>query len=44
MDSIQSQKHGPNLTVISPVKLTLKLLMIIFTEIFYSLLYNTPIT
>ena len=44
MDSIQPQNHGLNLTTISPMKLTVKLLMIVFTENVYFLLYNTLLT
>ena len=44
VDSIQAQKMGLNLTIISSLKLTVKLLMLMFTEIVYSLRYNTLIT
>ena len=37
---MQPQNHGLNLTTISPLQLTAKLLMIIFTEMIYSLLHN----
>ena len=43
VDSIQSQKHGLNLTTISLLKLTVELLLI-FTASIYSLRYDTLIT
>ena len=42
MNSIQPRNHELNLTTISPLKLTVKLLILIFTEIIYSLRHNTP--
>ena len=44
MDLIQQQYHELNLTIISPLKLTLKIFMFILFEIIYSLRYNTLIT
>ena len=44
MDSIQSQNHELNLTTILSLKSTAKLWMLVFTEIIYSLRYNTLIT
>ena len=41
MDSIQPQTHELKLTAISHLKLTVKLLMLIFTGIIYFLRYNT---
>ena len=41
VNTVQPQNHELNLTAISTLKLTLNLLMVIFTEINYSLLYNT---
>ena len=37
---MQPQNHGLNLTTILPLQSTAKLLMIIFTEMTNSLLYN----
>ena len=42
MDSNQPQNHGLTLTTISPVKLTVKLLLLMFTKTIYFLRYNTP--
>ena len=44
VDLFQPQKLGLNLTTVSSFKLTVKLLMLIFTEIISSLQYNTLIT
>ena len=44
MDSIQPQNHGLSLTTIEPLKLPLKLLMLIFTETVYYEWYNKLIS
>ena len=41
VDSIPPQNHGLKLITISSLILSIKLIMLIFTEIIYTLRYNT---